>query len=253
MKLSEQICLITGSSRGLGAAIARAFHREGAQVVLNHVRKESGATAAALAEELGNALVVRADIGDETQVRALFAIAERHYGRPITTIVNNALPAFSFNGPARADLSSITWAAFDSQFHAVRGIINTTQAVLPSFQFLHHGRIINIGSNLFHNPVVPYHDYTAAKAAMLSLTRTMAVELGPSGVTVNIVSGGLLKVTDASEATPEAVWEGVEKATPLRRCISPEEVADVCLFLASEWARGVTGQEIVVDGGLVMR
>ena len=118
---------------------------------------------------------------------------------------------------------------------------------------MQYGRIINIGSNLFHNPVVPYHDYTAAKAAILSLTRTMAMELGPSGVTVNCVSGGLLKVTDASEATPEAVWKGIEGATPLRRCIAPEEVADVCLFLASEWGRGVTGQEIVVDGGLVMR
>jgi 3-oxoacyl-[acyl-carrier protein] reductase len=113
------------------------------------------------------------------------------------------------------------------------------------------GRIITIGTNLVQNPVVPYHDYTAAKGALLALTRTMAAELGPSGITVNMVSGGLLRTTDASAATPEAVFDLIAANTPLRRVLTPAEAADTVLFFASPWARGVTGQNLIVDGGLV--
>ena len=98
---------------------------------------------------------------------------------------------------------------------------------------------------------MPYHDYTAAKAALLSLTRTAAADLGPSGIAVNMVSGGLLRTTDASAATPEAVFDYIAGATPLRRVTTPEEFADAVLFFASPWSRAVTGQNLVVDGGLV--
>jgi 3-oxoacyl-[acyl-carrier protein] reductase len=101
------------------------------------------------------------------------------------------------------------------------------------------------------NPVVPYHDYTAAKGALLALTRTAAKELGPLGVTVNMVSGGLLRTTDASAATPEAVFDIVASQTPLGRVTTPDEMADAILFFASPWARAVTGQNLIVDGGLV--
>jgi len=113
------------------------------------------------------------------------------------------------------------------------------------------GRIISIGSNLFQNPVVPYHDYTAAKAAALSLTRTLAHDLGPDGITVNMVSGGLLRTTDASAATPEEVFDLIAGSTPLQRVTTPEEFADAVLFFASPWSRAVTGQNLIVDGGLV--
>ena len=110
---------------------------------------------------------------------------------------------------------------------------------------------INIGTNLFQNPVVPYHDYTAIKASLLSLTRTTAAELGPDGITVNMVSGGLLRTTDASAATPEAVFDFIAQSTPLRSVTTPAELADAVLFFASPWGRAVTGQNMVVDGGLV--
>ena len=113
------------------------------------------------------------------------------------------------------------------------------------------GRIINIGTNLFQNPVVPYHDYTAAKAALLSLTRTMAQDLGPKGITVNMISGGLLRTTDASAATPNEVFDYIAANTPLRKVTDPAEFADTALFFASPWARAVTGQNLIVDGGLV--
>ena len=113
------------------------------------------------------------------------------------------------------------------------------------------GRVVNIGTNLFQNPVVPYHDYTAAKAALLSLTRTASADLGPDGITVNMLSGGLLRTTDASAGTPEAVFDLIAASTPLRRVTTPQEFADAVLFFASPWARAVTGQNLVVDGGLV--
>ena len=91
------------------------------------------------------------------------------------------------------------------------------------------GRIVNIGTNLFQHPVVPYHDYTAAKAAALSLTRTLATDLGPDGITVNMVSGGLLRTTDASAATPDEVFDLIASGTPLRRVITPAELADAVL------------------------
>ena len=186
-------------------------------------------------------------------MQALFTKAEAHYTRPITTVVNNALADFSFNGPARPHIPDIKWENFDKQLRgSLQGALNTTQAALPGFKKLGYGRIINIGSNLVQNPVVPYHDYTASKAALLAFTRTTAAELGEHGVTCNLVSGGLLKKTAASEATPDEVFEQIKNATPLRKVTEPEELADAVLFFASDWARGVTGQQMVVDGGLVM-
>ncbi|MUV36616.1 3-oxoacyl-[acyl-carrier-protein] reductase [Lentibacillus sp. JNUCC-1] len=114
------------------------------------------------------------------------------------------------------------------------------------------GRFINIGTNLFQNPVVPYHDYNTSKAALLSFTRNVAKELGPHGITVNMASGGLLDKTNASAATPDVVFDLIREQTPLQKVTSPEEVADAILFFASPWSRGVTGQNLIVDGGLVM-
>ena len=98
---------------------------------------------------------------------------------------------------------------------------------------------------------MPYHDYTAAKAALLSLTRTFSTDLGPKGITVNMVSGCLLRTTDASAATPDDVFDAIAANTPLRSVTTPEELADAVLFFASPWARAITGQNLVVDGGLV--
>ena len=100
--------------------------------------------------------------------------------------------------------------------------------------------------------MVPYHDYTAAKGALLALTRTAAKEWGPHGIRVNMVSGGLLRSTDASAATPAAVFDLIAAQTPLLRVTTPEEMADAVVLLLSPLARGVTGQNLVVDGGLVM-
>lgn len=250
MRLSEQVVLVTGSSRGLGAAIARAFAREGARVVVNCLHNETAAKA--LAQEIGGLAIV-ADVTSAPQVQALFQQVADELGRPITTVVNSALAKFQFDGDARPTLDRISWAAFDAQLQgAVRAALNTTQAALPGFASLGSGRIINIGSNLVSHPVVPYQDYTTAKGALLAFTRTSAQELGPQAVTCNMVSGGLLRTTDASSSTPESVFRQVEAVTPLRKVTTPEDVAGAVLFFASPWAAGITGQNLNVDGGLVM-
>ena len=251
MLLAEQWVLVTGGARGLGQSITRALAREGAGVVINYHRSDKAA--AALVEELGpRAIALQADVTDAAAVQRLFAQAHERTGHAISSVVNNALVQFQFDGDARPQLGSITWERFAQQFEgAVKGALNTMQAALPAMQAQGFGRIVNVGTNLFQNPVVPYHDYTAAKAALLSLTRTAAGDLGPHGITVNMVSGGLLRTTDASSATPEAVFDLIASMTPLRRVTTPEEFADAVLFFLSPWARAVTGQNLIVDGGLV--
>lgn len=250
--LSSQVVLVTGGARGLGAAISRAFLREGARVAVNHFR--SAEAARALQQEFceARAFPVRADATDPQQVEAMFEQAQAHFGQAVSTVVNNALVDFAFDGDARPRGESIDWSRFAAQFEgSVRGALNTIQAAVPGMRAAGFGRIVNIGTNLFQNPVVPYHDYTASKAALLSLTRTMAADLGPYGITVNMLSGGLLRTTDASAATPDAVFDLIAAGTPLRRVTTPAEFADAVLFFASPWARAVTGQNLVVDGGLV--
>jgi 3-oxoacyl-[acyl-carrier protein] reductase len=121
----------------------------------------------------------------------------------------------------------------------------------PHFKAAGGGSVVTIGSNLVQNPVVPYHDYTAAKAALMAFTRTASKELGHLGVRVNMVSGGLLRTTDASAATPDAVFDMIAGLTPLGQVTTPEDLADAVLLFASPWSRAVTGQTLVVDGGLV--
>ena len=252
MLLTDQLLIVTGASRGLGAAIAEAAHREGAVVVLNY--HQSQAAAEALAQRLGTrAMALHADVREADAVHAMVAEAERRSGLKVRGLVNNALINYAFNGDARDRLGAIGWSAMEAQLKgSVQGALNTIQACLPSMRQAGGGRVVNIGTNLFQNPVVPYHDYTAAKAALLSLTRTAAHELGADGITVNMVSGGLLRTTDASAATPEAVFDWIAQQTPLRHVTTPAELADAVVFFLSPLARGVTGQNLVVDGGLVM-
>ncbi|BCJ88257.1 3-oxoacyl-ACP reductase [Effusibacillus dendaii] len=252
MEIKDQVVIVTGASRGLGTAIAKAFGSIGANVVVNYYQNRENAVQ--VAKSIGDhALPIGADVRDKQQVEKMVSQAKSHFGKPVTTVVNNALVNFRFDPVTRKDAFHIDWDDYQRQFEgSVQAALNTTQAVLADMKENRFGRIINIGTNLFQNPVVPYHDYTTGKAALLGFTRNMANELGQYGITVNMVSGGLLKTTDASSATTKEVFELIQSITPLRNVTSPEEVADVVLFFASKWGRAVTGQNLVVDGGLVM-
>ncbi|ALC90730.1 3-ketoacyl-ACP reductase [Bacillus sp. FJAT-18017] len=252
MEIKDQIVLVTGASRGLGREIARSFAREGAKVVINYFNSEEHAVA--LERELGDrAIAIRADVRNADQVIAMFEKAKNHFDAPITTIINNALVSFKFDPVKNKDAFKVAWEDYHQQLEgAIRGALNTVQAGLPRMKESQFGRIINIGTNLVQNPVVPYHDYNTSKAALLGFTRSMAADLGQYGITVNMVSGGLLQTTDASAATSDEVFNLIKASTPMKKVTTPAEMADSVLFFASPWSRAVTGQNIMADGGLVM-
>mgnify|MGYP006423005149 FL=1 len=251
--LDSQVVVITGASRGLGAAIARAFGREGARVVVNYY--QSPDRAEAVAADIGDhALPVQADVRDPDAVQAMVDTAADHFGAPVTTAIHNALVDYKFDAEARATADTIEWADYKAQLDgSVKGALHLLQSCLPGMRAAGEGRFVGISSNLVQNPAVPYHDYTTGKAALLGFTRNMASELGADGITVNLVSGGLLDETDASAATSDAVFDAIRQNTPRGTVTTPEEVADAVLFFASPWARAVTGQNLIVDGGLVMQ
>lgn len=251
MQIRDQIVLVTGGARGLGLAITQALLAEDARVVVNY--HSSQQQAEQLAQQYpAQVFIYHADVTQADQVRALFAAAKTHFGEAIHAVINNALIQFEFNGDARPKVETLTWDMLQQQFSgAVQAALNTTQAALDDMKQAGFGRIVNIGTNLVQNPVVPYHDYTAAKAALLAFTRTTAQDLGQYGINVNMLSGGLLQTTDASKATPDIVFDLIAQSTPLRRVITPEEFAAAILMFLSPYSRAVTGQNLIVDGGLV--
>tara|TARA_Y100001978_G_C23565415_1_gene371422 strand:+ start:90 stop:854 length:765 start_codon:yes stop_codon:yes gene_type:complete len=249
--LKKQVVLITGAGRGLGSEIAKSFHREGAQVIINY--RKSYESAKELAVSLGtNSVLLQGDIRDKDQVRKMYEKL-KNQKIFITTIIHNAIDDYIFNGDERKKIDEIDWLDFQNQIEtSQKGFLNLLNIFTPHMKNQSFGRIITIGTNLFQNPVVPYHDYVASKGGLLSLTRTAAIDLGPFNITVNMVSGGLLKTTDASKGTPQNVFDYISSITPLRKVTSTKEFADSVLFFASPWSRAVTGQNLIVDGGLVL-
>ncbi|CAA9518347.1 MAG: 3-oxoacyl-[acyl-carrier protein] reductase [uncultured Rubrobacteraceae bacterium] len=251
--LEGRVALVTGASRGVGAAIANVLADEGAAVVVNYLRSEG------LAEEVagsirgrgGRAFAHRADITGEAAVNEMVETATETLG-PVDILVNNALPDYRFDPVARQNFASIRWEDYLQQLDALRGALYCSQAVVPGMIRKGGGRIISILSNLINNPVVPYHDYTTAKGALLGFSRNLAAEVGPHNITVNMVAGGLIDETDASAPTTEEVRRLVAGSTPLRRLGTPEDLARAVLMFASPWSGFVTGQYITCDGGLVM-
>ena len=246
----NKLVLISGSGRGVGASIARSFVEKDYQVAINFFQNEKQAKQ--LTKELGNTThAFYADIRKKEDVVHMIKSIYKKFGRYPEILVNNAMADFLFNGDARSMVNDITYGEILNHLDvSIKGSLNLIQEVIPRMEQKTFGRIINIGTNLFHNPVVPYHDYVIAKAALLGLTRTFAKDLGPKGITVNMVSGGLLKITDASAATPEEVFDIVASMTPLQKVTTTKDFSDAITFFASNDSRAITGQNLTVDGGL---
>src|SRR4028118_262500 len=251
--LEGKVALVTGASRGIGAAIAGSLANEGATVVVNYHKSEERAAEVArkIQEKGGKALPLRADVTDESAVEQMVQAAAEALG-PIDILVNNALPDYKFDPVSRKDFASIGWGDYQHQLGGLQGAFHCSQAVVPGMTERGEGRIINILTNLITNPVVAYHDYPPAKSAFLGFSRNLASELGPSGITVNMIAGGLIDGTDASAPTTDEVRQIVAGSTPLRRLGTPEDMGRAVLLFASPWANFVTGQYITCDGGLVM-
>lgn len=249
MLLANRVALITGSARGTGAGIARVFARQGARVVINQVRDEGNPQEVlqAIRAQGGEAIVVKADIAHPEQVNALVQKAEEAFGQ-VDILVNNyaaSLPHTRF--------AESTWDAWQEQIdYTVKAAFLSYQAVLPGMRARRWGRLISINTIGIHQPSLTYHGYTAAKTAMLGLTRNLALEVGPDNITVNIVSPGLTLTEEVqARLTPETRAQR-EAQIPLRRIGTVEDTANVALFFASELGSYVTGLYIPVCGGQVM-
>lgn len=254
MRFRDRAILVTGASRGIGAAIATTFAAEGGLVIVNY--RANHAAAEAVAEQCrargGQALTVAADVTDPAAVAGLAARITEEVGR-LDAIVNNAFAPYRFDPDHRVRFRDVPWEAYQRQFDgAVRAAYTVVQAMLPLMTRRSGAAIVNLASDLVARPSIPYHDYTTAKAALVGFSRNLAAELGPIGVRVNCVAPGLVVPTEASRDTPEEVRDALIAQTPLRRLATPEDVAGPVLFLAGEESRFVTGQVLYVDGGLVM-
>ena len=247
MRLSGKTALVTGASRGIGRAIALRFAAEGAFVVANFAGNEEAAaeTLAAIAAAGGNAVLSRFDIGDAARVDAAVKEIIAQRGR-IDILVNNA-------GVTRDNLlMRLTEDDFDAVVRTnLKGTFLVTKAVSRQMIRQRCGRIINMGSVVGDMGNAGQSVYAATKAGIVGFTKAMARELASRGITVNAIAPGFI-TTDMTQSLPEAARKEFADRIPLGRFGSPEEVADLALFLASDAASYVTGQVVGINGGMYM-
>jgi len=254
MDFRDKVVLITGASRGIGAAIAKAFAAEGASVAVNYLRNADAAdtVVADCREAGGDASAFQADVTNDGDVHALIDSVLETFGK-IDVLVNNAFRPYAFDPENRKMFWDLDWADYQTQIDgALRSTHAVCKAVLPAMRGQAQGTIINMATDLVARPSIPYHDYTTAKAALIGFSRNLAAELGPLGIRVNCVAPGIVYPTDGTRDTKEDVKDMIIGQTPLKRLARPEDVAGPVLFLASPWSGFMTGQILYVDGGLVM-
>jgi 3-oxoacyl-[acyl-carrier protein] reductase len=255
MKFENQVVLITGASRGIGAAIAQAFAQEGAYVVVNYLSNHEAAQAvvAQCKAQGGEGWAYAADVCSKAAVEEMVQQVLHELGR-IDVLVNNAFAPYRFDPDHRPRFWELGWSSYQTQIDgALLACFLTTQAVLPHMRQRLSGSIINLTSDLTEQPTIAYHDYATAKSALVGFSRHLAAELGPLGIRVNCVAPGLVVPTDSSRPTRQTLQNRLAAQTPLRRLATPQDVAGPVLFLASAWSQFVTGQTLLVDGGLIMR
>ncbi len=248
MLLDGKVALVTGASRGIGAATARLFARHGARVAVNYNRSEDAAREVVrlVEKEGGIAVAVGADVTERGQAEAMVRAVERTLG-PVDVLVANAGMRVHM-----APFVGYPWEELEAKLTGeAKAVFFVVQAVVPSMIERRAGSIVVVSSGLSRHPGDGFCAHSAAKAALDALVRAMAHELGPQGIRVNTVAPGLT-LTDATAFLPEPAKEAAARRTPLRRNAVPEDVAGAILVLAADTARHVTGAYLPVDGGTVM-
>ena len=244
--MSETV-IVTGASRGIGKACALAFGKSGANVIINYTRSKEKAEE--LCEDIsklgGRALPFCADVADRKAVDEMIAFAHSNFGS-ISTLVNNAGIA------EQIMFCDITEEKWDRMFAVdVKGVYNCIQAALPDMIHNKSGRIINISSMWGITGASCEVHYSAAKAAVIGMTKALAKELGPSGITVNAIAPGVIS-TEMNGNISEEIMSELKEETPIGRIGTPEDIAETALFLASPQASFITGEVISVNGGFVI-
>ena len=246
---NEYVAIVTGGGRGIGAAVARGLGERGARVVVNY---RSGVDAAgAVAEEVkvagGDAIAVQADVTEAGAGAALVAAAQERWGR-VDAIVNNATPPIE-----RKPFEALEWEEVDRYWQTyVRSAFTLTQAALPGMKERGFGRIVHLlTSAIWGKPPVETAGYVAAKSGLWGLTKAMAVELAPHGITVSALSPSAV-MTDQWDGSSERQRRALALALPAQRLATPEEVARTVTFLLGPEGAYLHGANVPVAGGEVM-
>ena len=256
-RFSSQIVVITGSATGIGEATMARFASEGASVVgLDNNTSENNATAATIRSEGGQALAVDCDVRSEEQQEKAFAEVLERYGRIDVLVASAGI----FVGSALADIPMERW--HDIEAVNLTGVLLSNKLVAPTMTEQGSGSIINIASMAAKTSWPQSAEYSATKSGVIGITRSVAMELGPHGITANAVCPGntltamVRKVAGEVGATLDMTadeWLAMRaNDTALKRLAKPWEVAGLIAFLASADARYITGQSIEVDGGLIL-
>lgn len=243
--LADKVALVTGASRGIGAAAAIRLAQDGAAVVINyHQNKEAAEKVLAEVVNAGaRGMIFQADVTERVQVESMVKAAEAKLGA-VDILVNNAYFPFRVS-----PLHEISWEDFHQAIeHELSAFYYCVQACLPAMKEKQAGRIIVISTRLAQQPLPRMGAYAAAKSALESMANTMAIELGPLGVAVNVVTPAFT-LTDASLIMPEAFRERVKETRPLKKHLYPQDVAGAIAFLAGAEASMMTGSHILITGG----
>ncbi len=245
LALKERTVLVTGASRGIGAAAAKRLGRGGATVIVNYHKNRQAAEEVlqAVVNGGGRGMIFQADVTQNDQVAAMVQAARERFSA-IDVLVNNAY--FPFQTGALHELS---WDSLHQAVeHELAAFHGCVRACLPGMVEKGFGRVIVVSTRLAQQPLPRMGAYAAAKSASESMASTMAIELGPLGISVNVVTPAFT-LTDASLIMPEAFRERVRESRPLKKHLYPDDVAGAIAFLAGDEAGMITGSHILVTGG----
>jgi len=245
-RLEGQIAVVTGASKGIGAAIAEHMAAEGASVVVNYASSKAGADAVVkrITQNAGRALAVQADVSRAEDVRRLFAETSKAFGK-LDILVNNA-GIYEFS-----PLETITEEHFHKQFNLnVLGLLLVTQEAVKHFGPA-GGSIVNISSVVASVAPPNGSVYSATKAAVNAITKSLAKELGPRRIRVNAINPGMVETegTHSAGITESDFRKEIEAQTPLGRIGQPEDIAPAAVFLASPDSAWITGETLYISGG----
>ena len=248
MKLKGKVAIVTGASSDRGSAIAELLASEGASVTINYLKSKKNALSVLkrIENSGGKAMVCQADVTSRAGVNKMVKATVREFGS-VDILVNNAHGTIR-----RKPFEGTKWNEYTENLNGtIKGAHNCCQAVIGEMQKKKWGRIINIMDNIVNEPVKGYGSHITAQSAFVGFTRSLAVDLGSFGITVNLVNTGFTLAKKTPHAPPR-IQKAIAEQTPLKRLALPIDIAKAVLFYASDWSDFVTGNCLAVDGGKTM-